>query len=57
VERAKNINPSVTILAEAADISQVGTADRLVNLVVETFGRLDYACNVAGVPSYGAQRE
>jgi NAD(P)-dependent dehydrogenase (short-subunit alcohol dehydrogenase family) len=39
----------VEVVAEVADIAEDGTAERLVALAVEKFGRVDYALNVAGV--------
>jgi NAD(P)-dependent dehydrogenase (short-subunit alcohol dehydrogenase family) len=56
VERTKRIHSDVEILAEVADISKIGAAERLVGMVVEKFGRLDYACNVAGILSFKKKR-
>ncbi|KAF7541655.1 hypothetical protein G7054_g389 [Neopestalotiopsis clavispora] len=43
----------VAVLARAGDIADAAFVQSLVNEVVATFGRLDYAVNCAGVPGTG----
>ena len=45
---ARRLNERVNLIVEAADITQRDTAEKLVNIAVKRFGRLDYGINVAG---------
>jgi len=51
VNLISQINGKVDVVAEVADITVEGVADRLVQQAASCFGRLDYAVNVAGKAS------
>lgn len=53
-ERSKSlaVNPGYRALALAVDVIDPSSVQRLVDSVLEDFGRIDYAVNAAGVKSF-----
>lgn len=48
-EKIKDLNGSAEVISVAGDITDAGFVDSFMKRVVETFGRIDYAVNCAGI--------
>jgi NAD(P)-dependent dehydrogenase (short-subunit alcohol dehydrogenase family) len=43
-------SPQASVVVLAADLTTAGICDTIVNLAIQSFGRLDYLVNCAGIP-------
>lgn len=56
-EELKAINPSTQVLTTKLDVSQSSSVNSWIGEIIATFGRLDGAANVAGVPQVSGARK
>lgn len=56
-EELKAINPSTQVLTTKLDVSQSSSVNSWISEIIATFGRLDGAANVAGVPQVSGARK
>jgi NAD(P)-dependent dehydrogenase (short-subunit alcohol dehydrogenase family) len=52
-EEIEKTYPGVTVLATSLDVRDQDSIQGMVDAAVETFGRVDYCANVAGIIKYG----